>query len=233
MDDKDKPKKLKRIRMSSNPFILGLGGKEASKDSKMVFIDPIKGQHYTLRIIKEAEDILVLDFHLTMHKKEVVTEESHTPMMKIKFDLKTLKLNEAAATAALQDLIKRAPKAIENNDVFEGKVITPLANTPQDNKLLIRSKFGREATVNEAKLKDLVESIHGVEDLQRLGYIAAMVTAKDARGKTRFTFVLFKEGKWYYFDALSFFKQVFLILSPAISYSEGITKEEFMDYLSA
>lgn len=224
-EEQPKPKKPKRIKLSDSSFMMALGGKKESKDYKMVFIDKTTQQHYTYRIIQESQDILSLDFHLTNQN-----DNAHKPLFKVSFDLKLLQgVSQEWAQKTLLGLSKTLIP-IESDDMFKGKTLTPLFDSYKANPTITQSKDGENVVIDQTAMQKLIEEIHGVADLERLGYKAAIVGENN---KMKLAAVFLKDGKWYYFDALTFFKQVLLALEPAIVSIEGTTKEDFVGFLNS
>ena len=114
---------------------------------------------------------------------------------------------------------------VESNEMFSDKVIIPM---PRDNRLVEERKSGKEAYIDDEKLMALVSSIHGVEDLDRNGFVAGTVK-KEAMHAWGIVFK--KDGKWYYINMLEYTRKVFLLLEPYITIESKITKEEFIGSL--
>ena len=96
---------------------------------------------------------------------------------------------------------------------------------------LIRMILDLKALEKDAeKLMRLVEDIHGVEDLDRQGYVAAAVQGGNRIG---FGALFKKEGRWYYLDMLAYGKEALLLFEPYLTIEGKMTKEEFIGALKA
>ena len=234
-EDNATPKPPKRIRLGKLPYVLGIGGSKESKDMKLVFIEKATNKHYTFRIIADQDNgRLTFEMHATDEDKKHkaiqegrATKEAYDPLIRMILDLKALEKDAEKIGKGMIDLAISKTVVVESNDIFTGKTITPIS---QDNKLMELKKGGKEGHIDDEKLTRLVESIHGVEDLDRQGYAAAAVQGAN---RTGFGAVFKKEGKWYYLDMLAYGKEALLLFEPYLTIEGKMTKEEFINALKA
>ena len=234
-EEKDTPKPPKRIRLGKLPYVVGIGGTKESKDMKLVFIEKATNKHYTFRIIPNQENgRLVFEMHITDEEKKhkaiqegKSTKEAYDTLIRMIFDLKALEKDAEKIGKGMIDLAISKTVVVESNEIFTGKTITPIS---KDNKLMELKKGGKEGYIDDEKLMKLVESIHGVEDLDEQGYVAAAVQGAN---RTGFGAVFKKEGKWYYLDMLAYGKEAFLLFEPYLTIEGKMTKDEFIGALKA
>ncbi len=216
----------KRILFSKFPLIIGLGGGKASEDIKIIFIKKDEKKHFTLRIINyEEEGKLVLDFHSTDETKDKIKnkKEAYVTLMKFIFDSKALKRDTEKLNETFLKLLEKRILSVEGNKIFKGKSIVPLS---YDISLLQQKYLGKDLIFDEnEEFTKIVNSIHGIEDLDRLNQDIAMIYENDGtiRG------VIFKkEGKWNYIDIPTFIKEFLMLLEPYWTIEGIVNKKEFL-----
>ena len=231
-EDSATPKPPKRIRLGKLPYVFGIGGSKESKDMKLMFIEKATNKHYTFRTIVDQENgKLTFEMHATDEGKKhkaiqegKPTREAYDPLIRMILDPKAL---EKDAERIMIDLVISKTVVVERNEVFTGKAIIPIS---KDNKLMELKKGGKEGHIDDEKLMKLVESIHGVEDLDTQGYVAAAVQGAN---RTGFGALFKKGGKWYYLDMMAYVKEALLLFEPYLTIEGKTTKEEFINALKA
>ena len=229
------PKPPKRIRLGKLPYVLGIGGSKESKDMKLMFIEKATNKHYTFRTIVDQDNgRLTFEMHATDEDKKhkaiqegKATRGAYDPLIRMILDLKALEKDAEKIGKDMIDLAAARTVAVESNDIFTGKTITPIS---RDNRLMELKKGGKEGHIDDEKLMRLVEDIHGVEDLDRQGYVAAAVQGGNRIG---FGALFKKEGRWYYLDMLAYGKEALLLFEPYLTIEGKMTKEEFIGALKA
>lgn len=233
-EDSATQKLPKIIRLGSLPYMLGIGGSKESKDMKLMFIEKGTNKHYTLSIIADSENGKpILDMHAADQAKKakairggISPKGAYNLLIKIIFDLSALEKDSEKLEKSMVELAISKAVIIEDNEIFTDKVITPIS---RDNGLLELRKGGKEGHIDDEKLRKL-ESIHGVEDLDREGHVAATVRGGN---RTDFGAVFKKEGKWYYIDMVAYVKEALLLFEPYITIEGKMTKAEFIGALKA
>lgn len=216
--DKGSPvKPLKRIRLENQPFVVGLGGTKQSKDAKLIFIDKTMDKHHTLRMILEDDGKLVMDIHTTDETKDKKTENAHTPILKMVIDSKALERDTEKLTRELAGLTNKMTMPIENGELFKDGIFIPIVT---DNRLLSYTKSGKEATISETELTNLINSIKGIEDLEHLKIDRAMVQ----KGEQIVGVIFKKAEKWCYLDMVGLMKAILLLYEPYMKIEGGVDK---------
>ena len=235
-EDSATPKPPKRIRLGKLPYVLCIGGSKESKDMKLMFIEKATNKHYTFRTIVDQENgSLTFEMHATdeeiKHKaiqEGKPTKEAHDTLIRMILDIKALQKDaEKIIGKGMVDLAISKAVVVESNEIFAGKIITPIS---KDNKLMELKKGGKEGHIDDEKLMALVSSIHGVKDLDKQGYAAATVQGAN---RTGFGAVFKKEGKWHYLDMMTCGNEALLLFEPYLIIEGKMTKEEFINALKA
>ena len=147
-ENNQEKRKIKRLEIGNFPFAVGLGGKTASRDAKLIFIDKQLGKHFTLRIIKEEErGRLVFDFHSTDEKSD-----KHTSLLKIMLDMIALERDKEKIEKEIASLPNRIITQITNEDFLDGKVLVPIINSG----LILQKKPHKTLFLDSDKLNALI-----------------------------------------------------------------------------
>ncbi len=224
------PKLPKRIRLGKLPYVLGIGGAKESKDMKLMFIEKVTGKHYTIRIISDQENgRFTFDIHATdEEKKHAAIREGRSPgeaydsLIRMTFDLKALSKDGEAVGQRMVELASKYTALVDSNDMFRDKAIIPIL---RDNSMVELKKGGKEGHIDDEKLMKLVQSIQGVEDLDKYGFTAGTVRTTDRR---LWGAVFKREGKWYYMDMAGYAREALLLIEPYLTIEGKMSKEEFI-----
>ena len=215
-----KNKPFKTIRLGESPYIIGIGGKEASKDMKMIFIEKTTLKHLTTRIINDIENgKLIIDVHETDETKDKLSGEAYKPIIRINFDYKALERDKQKLTIEVNDLLKKIIVPVENSEIFKDKRIVPIL---PDNKILLDNTLGKDWTISDKKLTEIMHVIKEFSDLERLGYDRAFIQDN----KKIIGTIFIKDGRWNYLNVMTLMKEFLLLFEPYIT-TEIISKEEF------
>jgi hypothetical protein len=225
----NKPKLPKCIKFGKLPVIVGIGGKEASKDMKLMFIEKELKKHFTIRFITDKEGRkFTLDMHTTDETKDKIAnkKEAYTSLMKVTFDLKAIEKEAESINTSFLTLLKKMIVPIESSTMLEGKTLVPLSRNIKPSQ---EKSSGKELVIDDTGLAELISNIHGVDDLTKYGYNAGMtIEGEKVRGA-----VFLKDGKWNYIDMLAFAKETFILLAPYLEIEGVITKERFFEELKS
>ena len=75
-----------------------------------------------------------------------------------------------------------------------------------------------------------MQSIQGVEDLDKYGFMAGTVQTTDRR---LWGAVFKREGKWYYMDMACYAREALLLIESYLTIEGKMTNEEFINALKA
>lgn len=209
--------KIKRLEIGNFPFLIGLGGKEASKDTKIMFFDKKEKKHLTIRIIFE-EKRLVLDFHMTDEK-----DNSHKSIGKMIIDAEGMIKDKDKVEKQFMELPSKII-APANDEYLEGKILVPIVN----DGLITQKKPKKTMFLDSDRLMELVGKLKGTKALQENHIDRTFVQ----EGKIHKGTLLLIKGSWYYMDVDKLRKEAFLILKPYLDV-EGMDREEFLNGIEA